>query len=115
MVRYANIPGIIGSSDGKENTSAGQWIIRANTMLSSPINVAATNVAKEISNPDLIRKNLKEWPKAAKTAETNMALRGGLEMTAKPIAAIAAINPSISTKRIISLVIIFLTLILTSK
>lgn len=86
---------------------------RAKRMLNKPIKEAATKVANEISSPDFIKKNRNAWPKAAKIADTNIALRGGLEITAKPMAAIAAINPSTSTKRIISVVIIFLILKLT--
>ena len=106
MVRYANRPGIIGSSEGNENTSAGQCISRANRMLKSPMQLAATNVASEISNPDFIRKKRNACPMAAKNADTKIALRDGFEITAKPMAAMAANKPSISIRRIISVVII---------
>jgi len=95
MVRYANRPGIIGRSEGKEKTSAGQWIIRAKKILNSPISVATINVDTEISIPDCMNANRIPCPMAARRADIKIALRDGLELIAKPIAVTAAITPSI--------------------
>jgi len=74
---------------------------------------AATKVASEISSPDFIKKKRNACPTAARKADTKTAFRDGFEMTAKPIAAIAASNPSKRTKRNIFELIIFPILRLT--
>jgi hypothetical protein len=71
-------------------------MIRANRRLRSPIHDATIKVDMEISMPDFIRKKRKPCPRAAKKAETKMALRDGFELMAKPMAVMAAIIPSIT-------------------
>ena len=88
------MPGIIGSSAGMKSTVIGQRMRPPSSRLPTPMTTEAQSEALAMSSPACIRAKRNAWPTAASSAMTGKARIGGSEMAPKPMAAIAAKNPS---------------------